>query len=200
MRASSIRNALKPERNLTAAAPRYTARYPLTLVMLLIAGCVSTPIEGIVTDIDTAGWKVGYQRDFGVGNGYIREFVPVGEDIDHWSRLLSVQFYEGNKTPVALYAKYFGETRQRQCPGTKFQILRTEEYSVSYYFEFPDCMGQKAQAEVTRLIQGNDGFHRISYAEKGTGLSSATRDKWLQKFERAYVTKGKDKAPIRLPE
>ena len=177
-----------------------TRCYLLFLVALLVAGCESTPIEGIVTDIDSASWKIGYQRDFGIGNGTIREFVPTGEDIDHWTKLLSIEFYEGNRTPVALYAKYFGKTREEQCPGTKFEILKEERYSVSYYFEFPDCMGQDAQAEVTRLIQGNDGLHRISYAEKGTGLSSATREKWLAKFQSAYVAKGNDKVPIRRSE
>jgi len=166
---------------------------PLYLVVgiaLFVAGCVTTPMEGIVTTADPAKWQVGFQKDFGAGNGYIREFVPKGEKIESWSRLISIEFFEGEKASAKDFASSFAAKRQAQCPGTTFELIESDEYNAYYAFSFPSCMGQESQSEISRAIQGNDGLHRLSYAVKRRELSPAERAEWLTFLRDAYVAKG----------
>lgn len=99
-------------------------------------------------------------------------------------------------TPVVIHAREFADVRQAQCPGTRFSIIESEEYSVPYSFVFPACVGHEQQVEVTRLLQGNDGIHRISYARKGSVLDPAIQEYWIARLRTAYVVKDPDREPI----
>lgn len=134
-------------------------------------------------------WQLGFQRDRGPRQGTITEFVPRGEHIDHWSKLLSIEFVETVKIPFDKYVQLFSTQRTLQCPGTTFKILNQTSTSSIYMVEFPTCMGHEQQAELTKVFQGNDGIHRISYAEKAKSLSPETVSHWLSLFETAYVEK-----------
>lgn len=173
-------------------------KYVLTILLtLLVSACASVPLEAIRTDINTDKWDVGFQRDFGTGKGYIREFVPKGESIKDWSKLVSIEFIEGDTPSLNEYIHEFRKTRESQCPGTRFEVLSEEEYSITYIFSFPACQGHQMQAEVSRIFLGNDGIHRLSYAEKTEALDQETIDQWLSEFDKSYVVKGPKLEPIR---
>jgi len=166
-------------------------------VFLALSACASVPVEGLVTDLNLPGWKVGYQRDFGAGLGYIREFVPAGETIDDWSKLVSIEFVEGERRTPLEFIHAFHEERKKLCPATKFQVLETDRYSVTYLFNFPDCEEHEMQSELSRIYAGNDGLHRLSYAEKSEELPESTIKQWLSEFDSSYIAKGSEKTPIR---
>ena len=163
----------------------------------LVTACATVPLEGLYTDIDAASWEVGFQRDFGPGIGYIREFVPTGESINHWSKLLSIEFIEGETRSVTAYLDDFQQKRKQQCPGTLFTLLKEDEYATTYHFSFPDCGDHQQQTEISRMYLGNDGLHRLSYAEKGNHLSESTIQHWIKAFDQSYIVKGSAKIPIR---
>jgi hypothetical protein len=167
------------------------------IAALLITACASIPLEGLHTEIDPDSWVVGFQKDFGAGNGYIREFVPKGESINNWSQLVSIEFIEDENLTLNDYVASFQQKRQVQCPGTRFEILKKEEYTITYQVSFPDCMGHEMQSEITRIYAGMDGLHRLSYAEKTAALSESTVNKWLSEFNRSYIVKGPNKERVR---
>ncbi|RUO20475.1 hypothetical protein CWE08_08410 [Aliidiomarina iranensis] len=169
----------------------------IVLAAVLLAGCASTPLEALSTQIDSSDWKVGFQKDFGEDEGYIREFVPQDETIDSWTKLVSVEFLEGELRPLRDFVSDFSAQRSEQCPDTQMEILSESEYTITYQFSFPECMGHQAQSEVTRIYTGNDGLHRLSYAEKTSKLSEETIKQWLAEFDKAYIVKGPNKARIR---
>ena len=166
------------------------AVYSLIVPALLVSGCATTPLEGLVTKADPKQWQVGFQRDFGSGKGYIREFVPRGENIKAWSKLLSIEFMEGEKTSATNFINTFATMRQSQCPGTKYELIGSDTYNAYYTFSFPACMGHQAQSEIGRIVQGNDGVHRLSYAVKGRELLADEKAEWLAFLRDAYVAKG----------
>lgn len=165
--------------------------------LLLLAACASVPVEAVISDMDATGWTIGYQRDAGPGRGYIREWVPKGEHIEKWSRLLSIEFREGERQSALTYATELGKLRQEQCPGTQWALIENDDYSAIYSVAFPPCAGHDAQVELTRLIMGNDGLHRFSYAEKGRAFDADTAAHWLGVLRKAYVAKGSPENRIR---
>jgi hypothetical protein len=174
-----------------------TSKIYILSFVLLLSGCKSTPIEAIHTELDPTPWTIGYQKDFGVGNGYIREWVPKGENIKSWTKLFSIEFLENEKTPIHEYSDNFLKKRQEQCAGTKYKILKETDFSRTYIINFPSCSGYEAQSEITRMFQGNDGLHRLSYAEKSVSLSQEVIDKWNQELQNSYIVKGPNKTRIR---
>ena len=167
----------------------------VTLTMA-ISGCALLQYDSEVIhvpDLDLSNWDIGYQKDFGRGNGYIREWVPKGESINSWSQLLSIQFVEGIRKSPFDYAAELSAKRKEQCPGTNWSELKRDENTIYYKFSFPDCAGQKAQLEVTRLFRGNDGLHRLSYTQKGTKMDEDKEKYYLHQFGDAFVAKGSPK-------
>ncbi len=172
-------------------------RIILLSIISLLSACQSTPIEAVYTEVDPNPWTIGYQKDFGAGKGYIREWVAKGENINSWTKLFSIEFLENEKTPIHQYSDDFLKQRQVQCPGTTFNIIKQTEFSRTYLVNFPSCVGHEMQSEITRLFQGNDGLHRLSYSEKSSRLSEHTIKKWNQEFRNSYVVRGPNKIPIR---
>ncbi len=168
------------------------------LFLIPLLSCVSVPIEGLYTEIETENWVVGFEKDFGSGKGYIREFVPKGESIFEWSKLVSIEFLEGDSRSPGEYINTFRIQRKNQCPGTSFEIINKSQYFVTYLFNFPECMGNSTQSEISRLYKGNDGLHRLSYSEKSTFLSESVIAFWLSEFDRSYITKGSNKKAIEI--
>ena len=160
------------------------------LAFFLVSGCATTPLEGLVTKADPKQWQVGFQKDFGAGKGYIREFVPKGENIKSWSKLLSIEFIEDEKGSATNFANTLATKRQNQCPGTKYELMESDTYNAYYTFSFPGCMGHQSQSEISRVVQGNDGVHRLSYAVKGRELSANEKAEWLTFLRDAYLAKG----------
>jgi hypothetical protein len=162
--------------------------YFLFFTIFLITGCAS--VEGLVTDADPGVWHIGYQKDFGMERGYIREFVPRGEKIDSWSRLITIQFLEKEKRSATNMANEHATEAQKQCPGTKYEMIDSDTYNAYYSLSFPSCKGQPAQSEISRFVQGNDGLHRLSYAVKNRQLTVSEKTEWMAYLRRAYVAKG----------
>jgi hypothetical protein len=170
---------------------------PIIFLVLFLSACVTVPVEGLKTSINTGGWDIGYQKDFGAGNGYIREFVPKGESINNWSKLITIEFIEGEKSSLKTYIDSFQKLRTKQCPGTKFTLLDENEFDITYQFNFPTCGEHQQQSEISRLYAGNDGIHRLSYAEKTEEIPEPTVNKWLSEFDKSFIVKGPNAQPIR---
>jgi hypothetical protein len=162
-------------------------------LILFISSCALFQVKSeaiVVPNADASMWDIGFQKDYGIGNGYIREWVPKGENINSWSQLLSVEFIEGVKKSPFDFAAELAAQKTVQCPGTEWSEIKRDQNTIYYKFTFPDCAGHKAQVEITRLFRGNDGLHRLSYAQKGAKMDTAREQYFLYQFDNSFVVKG----------
>jgi hypothetical protein len=174
-------------------------RPAICCAILIMSGCVSTAIEGIATPGKMEGWKVGSAHDSGRGKGTIVEFVPATESINNWQHLATIQFMEGvNLAPDAAMLQLENSMKIR-CPDhTEWRVISEGPHDVIYEWRIHSCPGQEGQVEIARIMQGNDGLHRIAYTEKGDAMNLQSREEWMGVLKSAYVTKGDANHPIQL--
>ena len=90
-------------------------------------------------------------------------------------------------------------TMKSRCPGsTDWHVVLEEPHSVTYEWRIHSCPGQDNQTEIARILQGNDGLHRIAYTEKGDTMKPENREFWMKVLTKAYVAKGDRTHPIVL--
>lgn len=175
-------------------------RLTLLCLLSLFSAC-ATPLEATVVPVSAAGLKIGHQADVR-GQGTIREFVPVDENIEDWRHLLTVQFFEGERrTPKQMVAALEGAAREHGGTLT-WTVIEEDANSLLYEWRLLDCAKQgpafRDQCEIARLLRGNDGLHRVAYTERSRQMDRAAREKYLAAFRAAYVAKGDRKKPIVL--
>lgn len=156
------------------------------IVAIFLAGC-ATQLESVYIPADSSGWKLGFSRD---SRGQtIAEYVPANETINNWNMLLTIQFLEGeSRTPLSVMEELRAKMQAR-CPGSFWNVIRQETNSVLYEWKITNCGTYPNQHEIARTLRGNDGVHRIAYAEKTDALSTTNRDKWIRALSDAYVIK-----------
>src|SRR5690349_12881325 len=102
-------------------------------LLVLAAGCLPTyDSEAVIMKGTPQDWKVGYQHDFGIGKGYIREFIPSDESISAWQHLVTVQFLEGEQRSPREYMQLLETKRKEECKGTMWKVLAEDSASILY--------------------------------------------------------------------
>ena len=171
----------------------------ILMAVVVMAGCASTPLEAIVTEQKLVGWKVATHHDQGRGKGTIVELIPASESIDKWQHLATIQFLEGEHRTPRAFMDALEASMKTRCPAnTDWRVIGEEPHSVAYEWRIHSCSGQDDQTEIARILQGNDGLHRIAYAEKGETMKPENREFWMAALRKAYVAKGDVSKPIAL--
>jgi len=165
----------------------------LLCLVLLTSSCATT-IETVYVPSDPSGWKFGAGSDR--LNQTIAEFVPSNESIDNWTRLLTIQFLEGEKRSPVTLMEDLKSRMQARCPGSYWGVISQDSLSTLYEWKITGCSDNPDQNEIARLLKGNDGLHRIAYTEKTRAMDAASRDKWITIFKDAYVEKGGKKVVL----
>jgi hypothetical protein len=154
---------------------------------VLSAAALAAAIETVYVPAESKGWKLGHGSNR--AGRTIAEFIPTSESIRSWSRMFTIQFLEGERSPPAAVMKVLQSQMLGRCPNTKWVIVSEDAVSVTYEWSIADCSGQADQHEVARLLKGNDGVHRIAYVRKVSQLEADERERWLKWFADAYVEK-----------
>lgn len=174
-------------------------------VALALAACKSTPLESVFVPLpDPSSLEVGHAAD--AAGETIVEYVPVGEKIESWRHLVTIQFLEGERrTPEALVAAL--EQWTRGHGGTlEWNVLERDANSVLYEWRLLDCPKADAtgldpyadQCEISRVLRGNDGLHRVAYTERTRAMDADSRAKFLEAFRKAYVVKGPERERVEV--
>lgn len=161
--------------------------FAVMLLGIVGAGCAIT-LETVFIPTDSSGWKFGSGSDR--KGRTIAEYVPSNESINNWSKLLTIQFLEGERSSPFAVMEAIRSRIQARCPGTAWNVIRQETSSVLYEWRISDCPGNTDQHEIARLLKGNDGIHRIAYVAKVPNIAAAERERWLNALSDAYVEKG----------
>jgi hypothetical protein len=130
----------------------------------------------------------------------VKTFVgPTSESIDKWQQLSTIQFLEGQHGTPRSLMDALETTMKTRCPGhTDWRVIFEEPHSVTYEWRIHSCTGQDNQTEIARILQGNDGLHRIAYTEKGDSMKPENREFWMKVLNKAYVAKGDPTHPVVL--
>lgn len=159
----------------------------------LLGGC-ATALESVYIPADSSGWKLGYGSDR--RGQTIAEYVPSNESINNWTKLLTIQFLEGESRSPSAVMDSLKSKMQSRCPGAQWSVVSQDSVSILYEWSIKGCSPNPDQHEIARLLKGNDGVHRIAYAEKTSAMTQATREKWIAWFKDAYVEKGGKKVVL----
>ena len=169
-----------------------------TLTFALLTGC-STAIEHMVIPDADPGWKMGYQHRERFTNSTIREFIPENDNINNWSKLITIQFIAGATNSPTDLSDLLIKDIKKTCTDATSDIIEKDRNSIIYEWSASICtppVGTKidpnihtAQYEITRIIKGKDGIHKASYAEKTSSIDKNTRARWINKFKKTTLEK-----------
>ncbi len=160
-------------------------------VVLLFGACASTPSapplpEELVLDTPMEGWELA-RASRGLDVGDWREWVPAGQSLQNWTRLISRQLIYTGPVNAAAYARQNAEQLTRYCDSLAFELLEYDERSALYELSSVGCASLPNYTEIARLVLGDVGLHRAAYAVSGRDLTDEERENWLGWLRAAEV-------------
>lgn len=158
------------------------------LPAMLLAACASSPWETINIPINAKGWKLGYAPK-PTQQGWIKEYVRPPQTVDNWTKLITLEFLNGNTTPPKEFMGELEARMRKRCPGVQWQIIEAQKTRVIYEWKIDDCSGQQNQNEIAELLRGDYGLYRAAYTEKVPSIDPATRKQWIQWLSQAKIIK-----------
>lgn len=128
-----------------------------------------------------APFKMSFERT--TGNIYVREHVPVGESVDEWTRMISLNGVQGLSynadATLPAYLQALARGFQRHCPETYVALDLGPQPLVKEpsFATVASCgrvsSGGKAHSETSVMlaIKGPDDFYVLQWTERGRDSS-----------------------------
>lgn len=134
---------------------------------------------------DDRVWKPAWGKK--TDNLSMVEYVPSGDDIDHWNELVTSQFIPGlsESTPKELAdAALKGISEAGFSPIIKFY----EESPTLVVFEFRILNPENQRQDELQIIRKTkDGFYIVHYVVKKSDMGDKARELWLGNLREAKV-------------
>jgi len=134
------------------------------LVWLALALAAPTPALAQERLVSPAldGFEVGYRA--ANGQQSILEEVPVGEDVQNWTAMVTTQWFAVAKPSLAVFAETFIGNLRRACPGATFtdpeNFTQSGEPAVLFSADCPLSPATGGREQMTVLaISGNEALH-----------------------------------------
>ena len=166
----------------------HISKISILIISLLVAGC-GAALEYVRVPGKLTGWKVGFQERERFTNNNIKEIIPASETIHNWSKMITIQYKDKRKDNPEKFMQALKVSMQSKCKNTKWEVLEKTNNSILYEWSIKGCSPHKDQHELSKLILGNDGLHRVAYTEKVKSIPNKTREKWIKKLSDAYLAK-----------
>lgn len=160
----------------------------ITLFFIVLSGC-TVPLEHMVVPLDMPGWKIGYENREQFTNNTIKEIIPQNETIENWTKLLTIQYYNGRKDNPEAFMAALESSMKKRCKETSWKVIEKNDKSILYEWSIANCSPNKDQHEIASLIKGNNGLHRAAYTEKVKNMNTETHDAWVKKLSSTYLEK-----------
>ena len=131
-----------------------------------------------------------WQAAWGKNNSRITtiEYIPSGDDINHWNELITSQFFPGlqEKVTPKQFAEYF--LRDLKKSGYKPIVSFLENTNNRVIFEFRlEQPSNQIQDELQMVTTDNQGLYVLHYAIKKADMGQQNREKWLQNLQRSSI-------------
>ncbi len=75
----------------------------------------------------------------------------------------------------------------KDCPDAMWNVITESEEAILYEWRTTDCPGYGSEYEVSKLIRGKMGIHRLAYANRKLPISKDRRNRWIDLIERAKL-------------
>jgi len=143
----------------------------------------------IIPGDDSADWVFSYKVMLGDGST-IYEWVPTGETVDDWTKLIQVQFIplEGQKIDAKDFGDAFVKSLKEMVPEANASMTSTSKDRVFVEWIVPkDTKDQQAQDELAQFISTPDGIYRVAYTEKVPAIDPQVKQKWTERLSNVKV-------------
>jgi hypothetical protein len=102
-------------------------------------------------------------------NMLMQEWVPVGQSVENWTEMVTVQVFKGQNFDPGRFLAGMGQRWLAACPGSKPDVIHSGQangYPVSMLMLHCALNPQTAKPENTlfRAIKGNDSFYLVQKA------------------------------------
>lgn len=157
----------------------------------LVALSKATVDPGIVNyetqniQFDNRAWKAAWgQKNNAVSTV---EYIPVGDNIDRWSELVTSQYLPGL---VDVSAKEFKKRfiANLDKSGITYSVNTIDEQPNQIIFEFKVTVPVNLQQdEIQKIIKSKNGIYVLHYAMKKADMSKANRQKWVENLKKSTI-------------
>lgn len=118
------------------------------------------------------------------------EYIPYGEDINHWNELITSQFFPGLQEKVT--PKQFAELFLQKLTDSGYKpivsFLKDTKDQVIFEFRIEQPINQ-AQDELQMITKDNQGLYVLHYAIKKANMGQQNREKWLENLKNSSIKK-----------
>lgn len=166
------------------------------LVSILFLGGCATPHKVAGRDavpecwrfkLDLAAWQLGYKGED--GDQALREYVPKGQTVNHWTEMVSSVRFKEPVSPQAMYG-IMKSGILSGCSSAHVSVIEETDDSILFEWWQGDCGGNPAQHEIRKICADRRGTYSLSYVQKTQLMSSADRDRWISILKAARVRPG----------
>lgn len=104
---------------------------------ILFAGLLATSADDGLLRAPLPGFKIGFQQS--VGGASILEEVPIGETVDHWTRMVTTQRFRGaaDRIDAAGFLTLLARSTQRACVDARSSQVGVADGSAEVRLDCP---------------------------------------------------------------
>lgn len=134
---------------------------------------------------DKRAWKAAWGQKTNAASTV--EYIPVGDNIDRWSELVTSQYLPGLADVSAKEFKNRFIANLKKS-GITYSVITIDEQPNQIIFEFKVTVPANLQQdEIQKIIKGKDGIYVLHYAVKKADMSKANRQKWIENLKKSTV-------------
>ncbi|KTD73685.1 hypothetical protein [Legionella tucsonensis] len=137
---------------------------------------------------DDRPWQMAWGNKSSIGTTI--EYIPAGDDINHWHELVTSQFFPGLQKKMSL--KQFANTMVENIKSLGYQpivnYLEDTENRVILEIRIEKPQNQ-VQDELEMFLKDDQGIYLLHYVIKKDDMGKENREKWLQNLKNSEKIK-----------
>lgn len=137
---------------------------------------------------DDRPWQIAWGNKNSIGTTI--EYIPAGDDINHWHELVTSQFFPGLQKKMSL--KQFANTMVENIESLGYQplvnYLEDTENRVILEIRIEKPQNQ-VQDELEMFLKDDQGIYLLHYVIKKDDMGKENREKWLQNLKNSEKIK-----------
>jgi len=161
----------------------------LLLCLVALTSCAAT--EYLALDMDKkVNWRKGFEQGH-QNQPYIVEYVPEGETVDNWTKMLSIQNFPAKSvanlsTPEA-FMNVLKAKMQSRCPTVFWDVIQKGEADILYEWRIENCSPNPDQHEIAKVIFSKMNVFAVHYVSKVKVLPENERKDWIERLRNADI-------------
>lgn len=143
--------------------------------------------EKLTIVFDDRPWQLGWGKKE-TDSTTTLEYVPMGENIDHWNELITSQFFPGLQEKVS--PRQFADMFAQQLKEGGYKPIVTiledtpDQVIVEFRIEQPK---NQAQDELQMITVDNKGLYLLHYVIKKADMGQENRKKWFNNLKNSVI-------------